>query len=139
MKFIPASLFAMVLVGSLLACRQQGEAAPSSEQHMATGKRLYAAHCAACHQANGRGLAGAFPPLAESSFLADGASPAIRAVLNGLSGPISVNGKNYNAAMPAMSYLDDQEVAEILTYVMNSWGNPGGDVSASEVAALRGD
>jgi mono/diheme cytochrome c family protein len=80
------------------------------EDRLTTGEKLYATHCAACHQANGQGLAGAFPPLAESSYLAEGgAAGAVAAVLNGLSGPITVNGKDYNAVMPNLSYLSDSE------------------------------
>ena len=149
-------LYAIALAVLLSACGQNETAAPargvdaaaavneveskygSSEERFARGKKLYAAHCAACHQANGQGLAGAFPPLAESSYLAEGAGAAISAVLNGLSGPITVNGADYNAVMPGMSYLSDEEVSKILTFVMNSWGNPGGEVSPSEVAETRG-
>jgi nitrite reductase (NO-forming)/hydroxylamine reductase len=109
------------------------------EERLTTGEKLYATHCAACHQANGQGLAGAFPPLAESSYLAEGgAAGAVAAVLNGLSGPITVNGKDYNAVMPNLSYLSDSEVADVVTFVMNSWNNAGGEVSSGEVAAARG-
>jgi mono/diheme cytochrome c family protein len=131
--------FAVTLVVSLSACSKEEAASKSPDRRMATGEKLYAAHCAACHQANGQGLAGAFPPLAESSYLAEGAGPAIGAVLNGLNGLITVNGADYDAVMPGMPYLDDEEVAKIITFVMNSWNNPGGDVSADEVAAVRGN
>lgn len=109
----------------------------SIEDRIASGKKLYAAHCAACHQASGKGLAGAFPPLAESSYLADGPGVVIDVILNGLSGPITVNGADYNAVMPNLSYLSDSDVANVVTFVMNSWGNPGGEASADEVAAAR--
>ena len=131
MQSIQVLLFAVAFVISLAACRNEEAAVP------ATGEKLYAAHCAACHQANGQGLTGAFPPLTESSYLAGGAGPAISVVLNGLKGPITVNGVKYNAIMPSLSYLNDREVADILIYVMNSWDNPGGDVSPEEVAAAR--
>jgi len=149
-------LLSAALAVSLTACAKEEPAAPvvsadsavavhaaeasskSLEERMASGGKLYSAHCAACHQANGQGLAGAFPPLAESSYLADGSGAAIDAVLNGLSGPITVNGKDFNSVMPNLSYLKDEEVSEIVTYVMNSWGNPGGTVSSGEVAAARG-
>ena len=148
-------LFAVALVLSLAACGKEEAAVPvddtdsagsnhtyqssgqSREQRMASGEKLYAAHCAACHQANGQGLTGAFPPLTESSYLAEGAGPAISVVLNGLKGPITVNGVRYNAIMPSLSYLNDGEVADVLTFVMNSWNNPGGEVSPEEVAAAR--
>ncbi|HET6591385.1 MAG TPA: cytochrome c, partial [Xanthomonadales bacterium] len=83
------------------------------DERLASGEKLYATHCSACHQAQGQGLAGAFPPLAESSYLVEnGPGGAVTAVLNGLSGPITVNGKEYNAVMPNLSYLSDSDVAD---------------------------
>ena len=58
-------------------------------------------------------------------------------MLNGLSGPVTVNGQDYNSVMPPMSQLTDDEVANILTYALNSWGNPGGRVSKEDVAKVR--
>ena len=69
--------------------------------------------------------------------MADGPAPVIHAVLNGLSGTITVNGKDYNSVMPNLSYLKDDDVADVITFVMNSWDNPG-ETSAPEVAAARG-
>jgi nitrite reductase (NO-forming)/hydroxylamine reductase len=120
------------------AAEVAGANAPTMEERMANGERLYVAQCAACHQANGNGLTGAFPPLAESDYFAEDASLAVTAVINGLSGPITVNGVDYNAVMPNLSHLGDDEVADIVTYVLNSFGNGGGTVSAAEVAAIRG-
>jgi nitrite reductase (NO-forming)/hydroxylamine reductase len=109
------------------------------EERLATGEKLFAAHCAACHQANGQGLAGAFPPLAGSDYLASGGpAVAINAILNGLTGPITVNGKDFNSVMPNLSYLSDTDVSDVVTFVFNSWGNPGGEVNSAEVAAARG-
>ena len=148
-------LFIAVLLAVLLsACNKEEPAAPaidtapsvqaaeaitmSMEERMASGRKLYAAHCAACHQADGQGLAGAFPPLAGSDYLASGGPAiAINVVLNGLTGPIKVNGKDYSSVMPNMSYLSDSDVADVVTYVFNSWGNPGGEVNSAEVAAAR--
>jgi nitrite reductase (NO-forming)/hydroxylamine reductase len=156
MKALPTLSVCVFLLVSLPACAQEEPAAQSSpdpavavhaaeaasrtlEERMASGEKLFAAHCSACHQANGQGLAGAFPPLAESSYLTEhGTAGAISVVLNGLSGPITVNGKDYNAVMPNLSYLSDSDVADTLTFVMNSWDNPGGEVSSGEVAAARG-
>jgi len=113
-------------------------ASVSIEERIARGKTLYATNCAACHQSEGQGMAGAFPPLAGSDFLAKGGAVVVNAVLNGVSGPITVNGVDYNSVMPALAYLNDSDVADIVTFVMNSWGNPGGEVNAAEVAAARG-
>lgn len=161
-------LLAIALVLSLTACRQEAApgldqnsgqastqtqpvtadpalavhaaeaASVSLEERIATGQKLFATHCSACHQADGQGLKGAFPPLAGSDYLAQGPAAAINAVINGLSGPITVNGVEYNAVMPALAYLSDSDVADVVTFVMNSWGNPGGEAQAAEVAAARG-
>jgi len=112
-------------------------AAGSLEQMMAAGKGVFDTNCAACHQPNGKGLPGAFPPLAGSDFLQGDREKVLSVALFGLSGPITVNGQEYNAVMPSMGYLSDEDLAAALTYVFNSWGNSLAAVSASEVAALR--
>ena len=77
------------------------------------------------------------PPLAKSDWLAANRKGAIDAVLHGMTGKVKVNGQDYNSVMPPMNQLTDDEVANILTYVYNSWGNPGGKVSKAEVAERR--
>jgi len=106
---------------------------------MARGETVYLANCAACHQPSGQGLAGAFPPLAESDFLQGNRREVMQAALFGMSGPITVNGVDYNGVMPSMGYLTDQQLADVLTYVFGSWGNDGAAVSVEEVAALRAE
>jgi len=126
------------VVNTGVAVNASGTNARSMEERLAAGGKLYAAHCAACHQANGQGLTGAFPPLAGSDYLASGGpAVAVDVVLNGLKGPITVNGREYNSVMPNLSYLNDDNVADIVTFVLNSWGNSGGEVSSAEVAAVR--
>ncbi len=100
----------------------------------------YATHCSACHQPEGKGLAGAFPPLAGSDFIKNSSKEKlVDIVLKGLQGKIIVNGVEYNNVMPAMSHLSDQDVALVLTHVLNSWDNPGGRVSEAEVSKIRGE
>jgi nitrite reductase (NO-forming)/hydroxylamine reductase len=106
---------------------------------MARGESVYLGNCAACHQQAGQGLPGAFPPLAQSDFLTGNRKEVMQAALFGLSGPITVNGVDYNGVMPSMGYLSDQELADALTYVFSSWGNSGAAVSVAEVAALRAE
>jgi len=107
------------------------------EEQMKAGQALFAGTCSTCHQANGAGMAGVFPPLAKSDWLAANPKRAIDVVLGGLTGPVKVNGGDYNSVMPPMSQLTDDEVANILTYVMGSWGNPGGKITKAEVAERR--
>ncbi len=104
---------------------------------MSRGEDVYLGNCSACHQPNGQGLAGAFPPLAQSDFLDRDRTEVLRVSLFGLSGPITVNEVEYNAVMPSMGYLTDQQLADAMTYVFNSWGNSYAAVSVDEVAALR--
>jgi nitrite reductase (NO-forming) len=107
------------------------------EEQIKAGQALFAGTCSTCHQANGAGLPGVFPPLAKSDWLAANPKRAIDVVLGGLTGPVKVNGGDYNSVMPPMSQLTDDEVANILTYVMGSWGNGGGKITKAEVAERR--
>ena len=101
------------------------------------GKKAYEANCQACHQPTGQGLAGAFPPLAGNPHVTADKLHVVRTVLKGMSGPLEVNGKKYNAMMPPMQHLSDDAIADLSTYVLNSWGNKGGKVSSEEVEAVR--
>lgn len=101
------------------------------------GKALYNGTCSVCHQGNGTGMAGVFPPLAKSDYLNADLTRAVSAVLHGLTGKLQVNGKDYDSVMPPMNQLNDDEVANILTYVLNSWDNKGGQLKASDVKAVR--
>ena len=108
------------------------------EEQVAAGKALFAGTCSACHQGEGQGLAPVFPPLAASDFLrTQSKDEIIGIVLNGRTGPIKVNGMDYNSVMTPLSHMADDGIANILTYVYNSWGNPGGRVTAAEVAKIR--
>ena len=102
-----------------------------------SGKTLYQTYCMGCHQAEGQGMPGAFPPLAKSDYLMADPSRAIETVLNGLNGPIQVNGENYNGVMPPMGHLKDEDIADLVNYVRTSWGNAGDPVLAADVAAAR--
>ena len=105
---------------------------------MERGKQVFLTSCFACHMANGEGLPGIFPPVAKSDYLKADKSRAIRAVTRGLSGPIVVNGQTYNNMMPPQE-LDDEQTANVLTYIMNSWGNDYGTVSVDDVRRARAE
>lgn len=111
--------------------------ANTREERILFGERVYEQNCAACHQASGAGIPGAFPPLAGSDYLLSDPKRAISVVINGLAAPITVNGQKYNGVMPAVQ-LSDEKVANVLTYILNSWNNNGGEISPEEVAAKRG-
>jgi nitrite reductase (NO-forming) len=126
---------------NLAAVAQATQSAASGtltlDEQVKAGHQLFAGTCSVCHQADGAGLPGVFPPLAKSDFLAADVQRAVNVVLKGLSGKVTVNGHDYESVMPPMNQLNDDEVANILTYVLNSWGNPGGRVSKDEVKAKR--
>jgi mono/diheme cytochrome c family protein/cytochrome c oxidase subunit IV len=104
---------------------------------MGVGKEVYDANCAACHQAEGQGLAGVFPPLANDPVANGGkADEHINVVLKGLSGKV-INGVTYAAAMAPWAQLSNEQIASVVTYERQSWGNKGEAVMPTQVAALR--
>ena len=125
-RFLPVLAAAAVLVLPPLA---------GADGH-GGGAKVFERVCAACHQADGRGVGSVFPPLRDSDYLRADLDRAISSVIHGLSGPIVVNGVEYNAAMPPMAYLSDEEVASVLTFVLEEW-NGGGGVTVEQVASVR--
>lgn len=110
-------------------------AAPKKE---VKGDLIYVGVCQACHQPNGLGVAGQYPPLAGSEWVTGDAETPIRIVLYGLEGPITVRGGSYNNKMPPFhDKLSDEEIAAVLSYVRSSWGNVAPPVQPEEVASLR--
>jgi len=101
------------------------------------GKKAYEANCQACHQPNGQGLPGAFPPLAGNPNVNADKLHVVRTVLKGASGPLEVNGQKYNAVMPPMQHISDEDIADIANYVLSSWGNKGGEVTEDDVEQVR--
>ncbi len=104
------------------------------------GQDLYQ-RCVSCHQANGEGLSGSFPPLAASEYAtAANASVPIQIVIRGMQGPVTVKGVQYNGVMPPYGLgieMSDDEVAAVLTHVRSSWGNSAPAITPQEVAAVR--
>jgi nitrite reductase (NO-forming) len=109
----------------------------TKEQQIKAGQARFTGTCSVCHQDNGQGIPNVFPPLAGSDFLMADKQRAVGIVLNGLTGKVTVNGNTFNSVMPPMSQLNDDELANILTYVRNTWGNTGEAVSADEVKHIR--
>lgn len=105
-----------------------------------SGEQLYQ-RCVTCHQANGQGVPGAFPPLAGSEYAtAANVAVPIRIVLHGMQGPITVKGQTFSGIMPQYGTgiaMTDAEVAAVLTYVRQSWGNSASAITAEQVAAER--
>lgn len=109
---------------------------PDMTEIMELGKNIYSRTCVACHQASGNGIPSVFPPLAKADYMNENVERTIDIVLNGKSGEITVNGEKYNSVMTAQN-LSDREVANVLTYVYNSWGNNGSEVTEEMVKSRR--
>jgi nitrite reductase (NO-forming) len=110
----------------------------TKEIQVQKGKSVYMQTCFVCHQPEGQGVVNQIPPLAKSDFLAaKDKDNIIRGILEGRTGEISVNGKSYNGTMIPLAYLTDEQIANVLTYVRNSWGNSAEAISAQDVAKIR--
>ena len=109
----------------------------NKEIQIEQGKQVYLQTCFVCHQPNGLGLPDQIPPLAKSDYLMANKERSIRGVLFGQSGEMVVNGKKYDGIMIPLNYLTDEQVANVLTYVRNSWGNSGEAVTVGEVSRIR--
>lgn len=107
-----------------------------SPEAIERGKQVYQKNCFICHQLNGQGLPGAYPPLAGSDYLMADLDRSIRILIEGLSGEIRVNGKRFAGAMQPV-LINDNEIADVLTFVRNSWGNKADPVTPEQVAAVR--
>src|SRR4029078_8264952 len=102
-------------------------------------KKVFAANCQTCHQANGLGVAGQYPPLAGSEFTTGGSRRMGMIVLKGLQGPVKVKGQDYGSAVmqPWDKTLTDQKIADVMTYERSEWGNSASPVTAEQISALR--
>lgn len=109
----------------------------SKEIQVEKGKRVYMQHCSMCHQADGKGLPTIFPPLAQADYLMADKIRSVGVVLRGLSGSVAVNGQAYNGVMPPQLVLSNDQIADVLTFVRNTWGNAGEAVTADEVRSVR--
>ncbi len=110
----------------------------TKEQRMVAGKKVYNTTCFACHQANGQGLPNVFPPLAKADFMLEDVERAISGVLFGQTGPMVVNGKTYNSAMTPQN-VTDNDAANVMTFVLNNWGNSHAMITPQKVAEVRAD
>jgi len=139
MKKYPVILAALLLLLVISSCGdnpvQPEDNNTTSTQSKASGADIYNSRCISCHQATGEGMGSVYPPLAKSDYLAD-KGKTISAVVNGLSGDITVNGKTFSSAMPAQP-LNDEEAAAVLNYVYSNWQNNGTVITGAEVKASR--
>lgn len=135
--FGSAQLAAMENRKSLPHIKTPDEIEDNLQKHLADDQKLYNTFCGTCHQQNGKGARGRMPPLAGTDWVTGDKSRLINIVLNGLQGNIEVNGESYNSVMPPHRFLQDEEIAVILTYIRKSFGNQASAVTVAEVKKER--
>jgi mono/diheme cytochrome c family protein len=121
-----------------------GAAAKSGNAQLQTGlaasvagKQVYLTQCLACHQVDAAGVQGMNPPLIKTKFVLGDKPTLVKIVLNGMTGAVNINGDTYHNVMAPHSELTDQQIADVLTYVRNSFGNKASAVTAAQVKAIR--
>lgn len=107
------------------------------QQYYVQGEKLYQQHCSNCHQKNGTGLGLVYPPLNKSDYMDNNPEKVICLIRYGIKGNLVVNGKNYNQPMPGIPSLGDLEIAEIATYIYNTWEHKKGMISVQEVTNIQ--
>ncbi len=103
------------------------------KESLLDGKEIYNDFCAQCHLEDGKGVKGIYPPLAKSDFLVN-VNRTISSIKYGLKGPITVNGEKYNSIMISQG-LDDEEISDVVNYILNSWGNSTDKLITEEIVA----
>ena len=140
------ALLALVLAGGVLSLQAQhrpapkkpaAKADPALAASLTRGAVVYKNVCITCHQADGGGVPNMNPPLIKTQYVLGDKARLAHIVLAGLAEPIEINGDDYKQHMPAQAYLTDQQVADVLTYVRNSFGNKASAVQVAEVKAVR--
>ena len=137
-----SKFFSFLLLPFLAACSSNQNQSPLTPEEEAVvskysaGAEVYEKNCVACHQSFGEGVEGAFPPLAQSDYLLADKNRAIRQIIHGSSGEMIVNGVTYNSIMPPQP-ITDEEARDVMNYILNAWGNSGGEVTLEEVKAQR--
>lgn len=141
MKIVLIALF-IITIGSITSLAQTKGKEPAKNQLltgsvMANGKKIYGQYCLACHMADGAGVPNMNPPLIKTTHILGDKTRLIKVVLNGLSTGEEIDGETYTNVMPAHSFLKDQEIADVLSFVRNSFGNKATTVTVAEVKSLR--
>lgn len=132
--------FILVFIGIIITCFSCGgrssNNSPKFQQYFIQGEALYKNHCSNCHQSNGSGLGKLYPPLNQSDFMDNHFEESICIIKYGKSGPLVVNGVEFNMEMKGNPQLTELEVAEIATYLYNSWSREKGLVEVRQVTEI---
>jgi cytochrome c551 len=132
-------LFALSLQG----CREKktdsnisSSSSIKQQQYYVQGEQLYIKHCSNCHQKNGTGLGLLYPPLAKSDFVDQNFEAVVCLMRHGIDGELIVNGKSFNKSMPGIPLLTDLEIAEITTYLYNTWDHKRDSIELQEITNI---
>ena len=117
----------------LAEAKAEEETAVAMTPVMEQGKSVYSQYCLACHQANGKGVPGAFPTLAQTKWTEGDAEMLVPVIINGMQGAIEVKGESYSSVMPQHGFLSDEDIAAVLTYVRQSFGNDAGEITTDDL------
>jgi glucose/arabinose dehydrogenase len=120
-----------------VATAAQVESEEELDEALLPGKRVYQTYCASCHMMSGKGAPGMNPPLIETDWVLGDKDRLIKVVLNGLSDPIEIKGEIYQNIMASHAFLTDQQIADVLSFIRNNWGNSASYVTVDEVSASR--
>lgn len=130
------SFAVLLLCFFVLACGNNSS--PKFQQYYVQGEQLYLKHCSNCHQADGSGLGRLYPPLNTSDYMVGNFDQVLCLIRNGISGEMMVNGQQFNQPMPGVSKLTDLEIAQIATYIYNTWDHQRGIVEVKEASPILG-
>ena len=131
---------ASFVVAAFLLSAAKAPVAPTQTQiqaSMTRGKQVYLQVCLACHQVDAGGVQGMTPTLVKTTYVLGPKTPLIKIVLNGMTGAVTINGDDFHNVMAPHSDLTDQQIADVLTYVRNSFGNKASAVTVAQVKAVR--
>jgi mono/diheme cytochrome c family protein len=125
----------LLLFFVVMACNEPQKAQKTASD---AGQKVYSTYCLSCHQADGSGVPKMNPPLIKTEWVLGDKTRLINIVLHGFQTPIEVNGDSYNGVMAAHDFLKDEDIAHVLTYVRSNFGNAASEITAAEVAEVRG-
>src|ERR1700749_2305493 len=136
-SILPLIAFVLIAAGSQAQVKHHKKPHSSLALSIANGKKVYVQNCLTCHQADGSGVATMNPPLIKTTYVLGDKPTLIKIVLNGFNEDVQINGQTYSNTMTPHDSMTDQQIADVLTYVRNSFGNKASSVSAALVKSVR--
>ncbi|MEO8336222.1 MAG: cytochrome c [bacterium] len=125
-------------VSSVASAQAAKKGASAKSAAAVDGSKVFATTCVVCHQLDGAGKEGLYPPLAGSEWVQGDEAKLIRIIIGGLTGPVEVAGETFNGAMPGWGpVLEDKDIAAVATYIRGSWGNKAAPITAAKVTSIR--